>query len=217
MQLADVFRARVVDVAPDSLIIEITGTRGQDRRPARRAAARTACSRWCAPAASRWRAASRSRADRRPIAGARSPTTIAACRTRSRRRRLEREPRGCSKPLQPSLRRDRAHQWPTMLLRQRRRPRRSFSAKKVAIIGYGSQGHAHALNLKDSGVDVRVGLPDDEPVAARRREAARPRRSTTVAEAAQWADVIMVLVPDTAQAGALHARHRAAPRPPARR
>ena len=40
-----------------------------------------------------------------------------------------------------------------------------IQAKKVAIIGYGSQGHAHALNLKDSGVDVRVGLPADERVA----------------------------------------------------
>jgi ketol-acid reductoisomerase len=39
---------------------------------------------------------------------------------------------------------------------------RSSGAKKVAIVGYGSQGHAHALNLRDSGVDVRVGLPVDE-------------------------------------------------------
>ena len=41
-----------------------------------------------------------------------------------------------------------------------------IQAKKVAIIGYGSQGHAHALNLKDSGVDVRVGLRDGSPTAA---------------------------------------------------
>ena len=40
-----------------------------------------------------------------------------------------------------------------------------IQGKKVAVIGYGSQGHAHSLNLKDSGVSVRVGLPADEPVA----------------------------------------------------
>ena len=45
-----------------------------------------------------------------------------------------------------------------------------IQAKKVAIIGYGSQGHAHALNLKDSGVDVRVGLRPDSPNAERARK-----------------------------------------------
>ncbi len=69
-----------------------------------------------------------------------------------------------------------------------------IQAKKVAIIGYGSQGHAHALNLKDSGVEVRVGL------AANSKSIAKARRAglevTTVAEAVKWADVVMVLVPD---------------------
>jgi ketol-acid reductoisomerase len=76
-------------------------------------------------------------------------------------------------------------------------------AKKVAIMGFGSQGHAHALNLKDSGVSVRVGLPE----SSRSRDKARAAGLTvnTPAEAAAWADVIMVLVPDTAQA-ALYAR-----------
>jgi ketol-acid reductoisomerase len=71
-------------------------------------------------------------------------------------------------------------------------------AKKVAVLGFGSQGHAHALNLKDSGVQVRVGLPEN----SRSREKARAAGVTvsTPAEAAAWADVIMVLVPDTAQA-----------------
>jgi ketol-acid reductoisomerase len=70
--------------------------------------------------------------------------------------------------------------------------------KKVAIIGYGSQGHAHALNLKDSGVSVQVGLHDSSPS----REKARAAGLTvaSVADAARWADVIMVLTPDTAQA-----------------
>src|SRR5580698_4337086 len=69
-------------------------------------------------------------------------------------------------------------------------------AKKVAIIGYGSQGHAHALNLKDSGVDVRVGLaPTSKSVAK-----AAGLKVSSVAEAAAWADVVMLLVPDTTQA-----------------
>ncbi|MBZ5646361.1 MAG: ketol-acid reductoisomerase [Acidobacteriia bacterium] len=69
--------------------------------------------------------------------------------------------------------------------------------KKVAIIGYGSQGHAHALNLKDSEVAVRVGLHD----ASRSRKAAETAGLTVcgVGPAAAWADVIMLLVPDTAQ------------------
>jgi ketol-acid reductoisomerase len=70
--------------------------------------------------------------------------------------------------------------------------------KRVAVIGYGSQGHAHALNLKDSGVDVRVGLPE----GSRSRAAAAAAGVTVDAPAAvsAWADVIMVLVPDTSQA-----------------
>jgi len=70
-------------------------------------------------------------------------------------------------------------------------------SKKVAIIGYGSQGHAHALNLRDSGVQVRVGLaPTSE---SRAKAQAAGLTVTSVAEAAAWADVIMILVPDTAQ------------------
>ncbi len=70
-------------------------------------------------------------------------------------------------------------------------------ARRVAIIGYGSQGHAHALNLKDSGVDVRVGLP--ETSRSRGKAADAGLTVTTPAEAAKWADVIMVLAPDTSQ------------------
>jgi len=70
-------------------------------------------------------------------------------------------------------------------------------SKKVAVIGYGSQGHAHALNLKDSGVTVRVGLAEGSKSKAK-AEAAR-LSVTSVADAAQWADVIMILAPDTRQ------------------
>jgi len=68
-------------------------------------------------------------------------------------------------------------------------------AKKVAIIGYGSQGHAHALSLKDSGVDVRVGLPASSE--SRVKAKASGLTVGTPAEVSAWADVIMVLVPDT--------------------
>jgi ketol-acid reductoisomerase len=73
-----------------------------------------------------------------------------------------------------------------------------IQGKKVAIIGYGSQGHAHALNLKDSGVDVAVGLP--ETSRSRARAEAAGLAVKTVADAAKWADVIMMLTPDTTQA-----------------
>jgi ketol-acid reductoisomerase len=69
--------------------------------------------------------------------------------------------------------------------------------RKVAIVGYGSQGHAHALNLKDSGVEVCVGLSAGSTSAEKARAAGV--RVTSVAEAAEWADTIMVLVPDTKQ------------------
>jgi len=71
-------------------------------------------------------------------------------------------------------------------------------AAKVAIIGYGSQGHAHALNLRDSGVDVRVGLPAAS--ASRAKAEAAGLRVVDPAQAAREADVIMVLTPDTTQA-----------------
>ena len=78
-----------------------------------------------------------------------------------------------------------------------------IQAKKVAIIGYGSQGHAHALNLKDSGVDVRVGLRADSPNVERARKAGL--QVGTVAEVSKWADVIMNLTPDQTAAKVYHA------------
>ena len=72
-----------------------------------------------------------------------------------------------------------------------------IQAKKVAIIGYGSQGHAHALNLTDSGVQVRVGLPDTSKSKAKAESAGV--KVVPVADAAAWGDVIMILIPDTTQ------------------
>jgi ketol-acid reductoisomerase len=71
-------------------------------------------------------------------------------------------------------------------------------SRKVAVLGYGSQGHAHALNLRDSGVDVRVGLAPSS--GSRAKAAAQGVTVLDPSSATAWADVIMVLVPDTAQA-----------------
>src|SRR5580693_8920492 len=72
-----------------------------------------------------------------------------------------------------------------------------IAGRKVAIIGYGSQGHAHALNLRDSGIDVRVALRAGSSSAA--KASAAGLRVTTVGDAAREADVIMILAPDTEQ------------------
>jgi ketol-acid reductoisomerase len=72
-----------------------------------------------------------------------------------------------------------------------------IKARKVAIIGYGSQGHAHALNLKDSGVDVRVGLHPTSKSRAKAQGAGL--KVLSVADAAREADLIMVLAPDQTQ------------------
>src|SRR5579863_2214446 len=72
-----------------------------------------------------------------------------------------------------------------------------IQSKKVAILGYGSQGHAHALNLRDSGCNVCVGLHDGSASRAKAEKDGLTVKSP--AEAAAWADVIMVLVPDTKQ------------------
>jgi ketol-acid reductoisomerase len=69
--------------------------------------------------------------------------------------------------------------------------------KKVAVIGYGSQGHAHALNLRDSGVQVAVAL--HETSKSRGRAEAEGLRVLSPSEAAAWADVIVFLAPDTTQ------------------
>ena len=72
-----------------------------------------------------------------------------------------------------------------------------IQGKKVAIIGYGSQGHAHSLNLKESGVNVRIGLKEGSPSRAKAEEAGLEVKS--VSEATQEADAIVMLAPDPLQ------------------
>jgi len=72
-----------------------------------------------------------------------------------------------------------------------------IQGRKVAVIGYGSQGHAHALSLRDSGVDVRIGLPEGSKSRAKAEE--QGLKVLTPAEASKEADLIMILAPDTKQ------------------
>jgi len=74
----------------------------------------------------------------------------------------------------------------------------AIKGKKVAIIGYGSQGHAHALNLRDNGLDVAIGLYKGSKSAAKAEAAGLP--VMTVGEAVKWADITMILIPDEKQA-----------------
>ncbi|WP_058270650.1 ketol-acid reductoisomerase [Olsenella massiliensis] len=73
-----------------------------------------------------------------------------------------------------------------------------LDGKHVAVIGYGSQGHAHALNLKDSGVEVKVGLREGSASAAKAE--AQGLEVVSNAEATRWADIIMILINDEYQA-----------------
>src|SRR6478735_7822185 len=72
-----------------------------------------------------------------------------------------------------------------------------IQGRTVAVLGYGSQGHAHSLSLRDSGVDVRVGLP--ETSKSRAKAEAEGLRVLTPADACAEADVVMMLVPDHVQ------------------
>src|SRR3989337_1337132 len=86
-----------------------------------------------------------------------------------------------------------------------------IKGKNVAVVGYGSQGHAHALNLKDSGVkDVRVALRAGSATAKKAENAGL--KVMTPADAAKWADLVMVLTPD--QEAGRGARFRARPQHP---
>src|SRR3990167_10239388 len=73
-----------------------------------------------------------------------------------------------------------------------------LKGKKIVVFGFGSQGHAHALNLKDSGLDVRVSLKEGSPSVAKAK-AFGLEVFTSNSEAAKWADIAMVVIPDEHQ------------------
>src|SRR2546430_10325674 len=162
-------------------------SRSCSRRPATRANSRgssSCCGRWasrksCVRARWRSRAGPRRARGRPRRRGARAcPRTRAwwASRTNPRRRKGTRMPAKIYYDQDADL----------SLLK----------GKKIAIIGYGSQGHAHALNLKDSGQDVVVGLYKGSRSWAKAEK--EGLRVVTVAEAAQMSDVVMILLPDQA-------------------
>ncbi|MFV0432868.1 MAG: ketol-acid reductoisomerase, partial [Leucobacter sp.] len=72
-----------------------------------------------------------------------------------------------------------------------------IQSKKVAVVGYGSQGHAHAMNLRDSGVEVVIALKEGSKSIKKAEEAGFEVK--TVSDAAEWADLIMILAPDQHQ------------------
>ncbi len=76
---------------------------------------------------------------------------------------------------------------------------KKLKKRKIAIVGYGSQGHAHAQNLRDSGMEVAVGLREGSGSWEKAKEAGF--KVLSVEDAAKWADIIMILAPDTSQAG----------------
>ncbi|MGI9622602.1 MAG: ketol-acid reductoisomerase [Acidimicrobiales bacterium] len=82
--------------------------------------------------------------------------------------------------------------------------RSHIADKKVAVLGYGSQGHAHALNLKESGIDVVVGLREGSASVAKAE--AEGLTVMSIADATSWADAVMILLPDTEQ-GDIYAEH----------
>ena len=78
-----------------------------------------------------------------------------------------------------------------------------LQGRPIAIIGFGSQGHAHALNLKDSGLDVRIGLYPGSKSREKAESAGLVVKS--VADATREADLVMILTPDTGQRRSLRA------------
>ena len=177
LETVQLFRAKVVDVAPDAVTIEVTGNAGQARRAARACSSPSASASSSSPAWSPSAAAPRSITDRALEPGRRSAAPPDAAHP------SDLEPKHQPKESPPWLRCS-TTTTPTCPLIQ---------GKKVAVLGYGSQGHAHALNLRDSGVDVRVGLPEGSKSRAkaeaeglrvrhaRRGRARRPTSSSILA------------------------------------
>ena len=173
MQIVDIYRAKIVDVAADSLMIEITGTEDKIdsliellRRFGIKEIVRT---------------------------GRVAMMRGAAGRHQSRRIALSRRKKNA--------------QWQRMYY-DADADLGLLKGKKIAVIGYGSQGHAHALNLKDSGLNVdRRPLQGQQVLGAAPR--GRPQGRRPSAEAAQEADVIMMLVPDQTQKRGLRGVDRA--------
>jgi len=170
MDLLKVFRGRVVDVAPDSLIVEVSGT--VDKIDGLLEVLRP------------YGVLEMARTGR--IAMTRGGDLLQPP--------AEAEPAAACQKLRPNSEENTRM---AKLYYDKDADLSLIQSKKVAIIGYGSQGHAHALNLRDSGGNVRVGLPAGS--ASRAKAEKDGLIVNTPPEAAAWADVIMILTPDTKQ------------------
>ena len=166
IEAVNLFRAKVVDVSAESLVVEATGTPGKLTallRPAR---------------------AVRHPRDRPVRHGDAGPRAARHRQPASNHRRHEDERRKCQVAVEMFYDDD--------------ADLSIIQGRKVGVIGYGSQGHAHSLSLRDSGVEVKVGLKEGSK--SREKVTEQGLEVDTPAEVAKWADVIMLLAPDTAQA-----------------
>ena len=167
IEAVNLFRAKVIDVSPDSLTIEATGTPASSRR---------CCGCWS-------RSASVKSCSRDMV------SLVAA------------DPRGIGtvkvSTANPTRREGNSHMAVEMFYDDDA-DLSIIQGRKVGVIGYGSQGHAHSLSLRDSGVRCSVGLKEGSK--SRDKVDEQGLDVDTPAEVAKWADVIMLLAPDTAQA-----------------
>ena len=189
LEAVNLFRARVVDVAPDALVIEVTGDSGKVQ----------AFLRVLEPYGIKEIAQSRPARHR--------PRRQEHHRTRFQDlTRVEYAQRTNHQQERNTV---------TEIFYDKDADLALIQGKKVAVIGYGSQGHAHALNLRDSGVEVRVGLKEGSKCIQKAEEAGF--EVLTVADAAKWADVIVILAPDQHQRGIYNESHQGQPRATATR
>ena len=171
--MTDIFRAKIVDVQPRSLTIEITGNESKVEK-------------FLALMDDLWRRRVDPHRENRP-----GPQTVA-------REVITIHHSTFKIPI---------HIMPAKVYTDKDADLKHLQNKTLAVLGFGSQGHAHALNLKDSGCKVIIGLYEGSksiPVAQ-----AKGFEVVSTAEAVRRADVIFVAIPDTKQAGGLRARHRA--------
>ena len=211
LETVQLFRAKVVDVATDAVTIEVTGNAGEARRlPQGARALRGPRARPVRHGGDR---------ARRPLDH--RPDAPSGAGPRSARSRLTSPCGPCT--LSPVRATTAAAVHPP---RMKMKEKESLTVaemfydddadlsviqgRNVAVLGYGSQGHAHALSLRDSGVDVRVGLPEGSK--SRAKAEAEGLRVLTPYEACEEADLIMILAPDHVQRNLYKRGRRAQPR-----
>ena len=180
-EIVQLFRGKVVDVTPEALSVEVTGNAGAVWRegtcPVRHRRARPRHPLDHRPRPALGRLTHPSQGTDRPKPAVRPRHTLASSHTA---------------PIPPK-------EWPTMaeMFYDDDADLSVIQGRKVAVIGYGSQGHAHALNLRDSGVDVRVGLAEGSTSRAKAQD--EGLRVLTVVDAVKEADLVVILTPDQVQ------------------